>query len=112
MKVNKTKPKITHKMCTLSKKNGERTRKKHKMEMTFEKVKWKSVNKFAHTIEDKCSLSLSRLNEFLLNCNAKPWQCMTDHIQFKFDLIQLFFSALSFYSSSDLKQAVRFFLHS
>lgn len=39
------------------------------MEMTFEKVKWKSVNKFAHTIQDKCWLSLSRLNEFLLNYN-------------------------------------------
>lgn len=42
---------------------------KRKMEMTFGKVKWKSVNKFAHTIQDKCSLSLSRLNEFLLNYN-------------------------------------------
>lgn len=40
-----------------------------KMEMTFGKVKWKSVNKFVHTIEDKCSLSLSRSNEFLLNYN-------------------------------------------
>lgn len=74
MKVNKTKPKIAHKMCTLYIEHQERreNEEKHKMEMTFEKVKWKSVNKFAHTIEDKCSLSLSRLNEFLLNCNAMP----------------------------------------